>query len=157
VADGTILSEPSAAAYIEWARERIGASRPHRLTVYAWFSMDADRAAARGALRPLLAQRLLDGGPQVEQLGIAGEVAELAARGLDHLSAEMPDNWIDRMTVAGTAADCAAAIRALGAAGADAVVLIPPAPGADPEGLARELRTSPIFRRAGPSTRPTSP
>jgi alkanesulfonate monooxygenase SsuD/methylene tetrahydromethanopterin reductase-like flavin-dependent oxidoreductase (luciferase family) len=70
-------------------------------------------------------------------------VAELAARGLDHLTAEMPDNWIDRMTVAGTPADCGAAIRALGAAGADAVVLIPPAPGADPEALLRELRGSP--------------
>jgi 5,10-methylenetetrahydromethanopterin reductase len=140
VADGTILSEPASVPYVEWAIEQIAATRPHRVTVYTWCSMHRDAAAARAALRPLLAERLLDGGPQVEQVGIADDVRALAAEGgVARLIEAMPDEWIDSLTVAGTPADCAAAIRALGGAGADAVVLVPPGPHVDPAGLAREL------------------
>lgn len=140
VADGTILTELSSVPYIEWARDQIAATRPHRLTVYAWCSMDRDGAAARAALRPVVAERLLQGGPQVEQLGIAADVAALAADGgLERLTAAMPDEWIDSVAVVGTPAECAAAIRALGAAGADSVVLVPPRPGADPQALGRAL------------------
>jgi 5,10-methylenetetrahydromethanopterin reductase len=131
VADGTILSEPASVPYIEWARGQIAATRPHRITVYTWSSPDRD------ALRPLVAERLLAGGPQVEQLGIAGELAALDT--VERLVAEMPDEWIDMVAVAGTPGERAAAIRALGEAGADAVVLVPPAPGVDVEELGREL------------------
>ena len=41
--------------------------------------------------------------------------------------------------MSGTPAECAAAITALGAAGADSVVLVPPQPGADAALIAREL------------------
>ena len=140
VADGTILSEPSSVEYVEWARGQIAATRPHRLTVYAWCSMDRDGAAARGALRPIVAERLLAGGPQMEQLGIAEELSALARDGgLQRVTAEMPDDWIDRATVSGTPENCAAAVRALGDAGADAVVLVPRTPEADPGAIAREL------------------
>ena len=116
VADGTILSEPSSAAYIRWAREQIAATRPHRLTVYTWLSMDRDGAAARAAVRPLLDERAVEGGPQFEHGG-----------------------GLEEMTVAGTPEECAAAIRALGDAGADSVVLLPPHPGADAQAIARVL------------------
>jgi alkanesulfonate monooxygenase SsuD/methylene tetrahydromethanopterin reductase-like flavin-dependent oxidoreductase (luciferase family) len=122
-ADGTILSEPSSPGYIRWAREQIAATRPHRLTVYTWFSMDADRVAARAALRPLLAERVRQGGPQFEHAGVE----------------ELTDEWIAALTASGTPEDCAAAIAALGAAGADSVVLVPPQPGADAAEIAREL------------------
>jgi alkanesulfonate monooxygenase SsuD/methylene tetrahydromethanopterin reductase-like flavin-dependent oxidoreductase (luciferase family) len=117
-ADGTILSEPSSVPYLEWAQEQIAPSGPHRITVYTWWSED------RGALRPLVAERLLDGGPQVEQLGIADEIAALGPR----LAADMPAEWIDRVAVVGGPDECRAAIGALAAAGADAVVLVPPEP-----------------------------
>jgi 5,10-methylenetetrahydromethanopterin reductase len=115
VADGTILSELSSAPYIRWAREQIAATRPHRLTVYAWSSPD------RAAVRPLVAEYLEAGGPQVEQLGIDGS-------GVD-------DELIDRVAVCGTPEERAAAIRALAAAGADSVVLVPPTPDVGPESL----------------------
>jgi 5,10-methylenetetrahydromethanopterin reductase len=140
VADGTILSDPSSVPYIEWAREQIAATRPHRLTVYAWCSMGSDEAAARAVLRPVAAEALLKGGPQVNELGIAAEVAKLVEEGgLERLSAAMPDEWIDSTAVAGTPEECAAAIRALADAGADSVVLVPPPAGADPEELGRSL------------------
>jgi 5,10-methylenetetrahydromethanopterin reductase len=140
VADGTILSELSSVPYLRWARARIAATRPHRLTVYAWCSVDRDPSAARSALRPVVAERLLDGGPQVEQLGIAEEVAAMAADGgVEAVIAGMPDAWIDSVAVVGTPEECAAAVAALGAAGADAVVLVPPRPDVAAEALGREL------------------
>jgi 5,10-methylenetetrahydromethanopterin reductase len=140
VADGTILSEPSSIPYVRWAREQIAATRPHRLTVYTWCSLDDDGAAARAAVRPLVAERLLGGGPQVEQLGIAGEVEELVAEGgLERLTAAMPDAWIESVAAVGTAAECAARVRRLGEAGADAVVLVPVGADVDPEPIGRAL------------------
>jgi alkanesulfonate monooxygenase SsuD/methylene tetrahydromethanopterin reductase-like flavin-dependent oxidoreductase (luciferase family) len=123
VADGTILSEPSSVGYVRWAGEQIAATRPHRLTAYSWFSMDADGAAARAALRPLLAERVHEGGPQFEHAG----------------APELTDRWIAELTVSGTPEECATAIAALGDAGADSVVLVPPRPGSDPALIAREL------------------
>jgi 5,10-methylenetetrahydromethanopterin reductase len=141
VADGTILSEPSAVPYVEWAREQIAATRPHRIVVYAVCSVDDDDgSAARASLRPVLAEMLLRGGPQVDRLGIASEVAALAEQGgVERLSDAMPEEWIDSTAVAGTPEECAAAIRALGDAGADSVVLVPPPAGADPQALGRAL------------------
>jgi 5,10-methylenetetrahydromethanopterin reductase len=136
VADGTILSEPSSVEYVGWALEQIAATRPHRLTVYAWCSLDADADVARAALRPLLAERLREGGPQVDAIGIADEVA--AHRG-DAGDTWVRDDWIDRLTVCGTPEQCAASIRALAAAGADAVVLVPVGPSVAPDALARDL------------------
>jgi 5,10-methylenetetrahydromethanopterin reductase len=112
VADGTILSEPSSVAYVRWAREQIAATRPHRLTVYTWSSPD------REALRPLVTERLQAGGPQAETLEVE------------------PEGWVEAATVAGTPNERAAAIRALGDAGADTVVLVPPTPDVTPEVLA---------------------
>jgi 5,10-methylenetetrahydromethanopterin reductase len=129
VADGTILSEPTSVPYITWAREQIAATRPHRLTVYTWCSMNRDGPAARAALRPLVAERLPDGGPQVEVLDI-GEVTA---------TTEILDEWIDRVAVVGTPEECATSIRALADAGAHTVVLVPPTPDVDPESLAGEL------------------
>jgi 5,10-methylenetetrahydromethanopterin reductase len=124
VADGTILSEPSSLSYIEWAREQIAATRPHRLTVFAWCNVDADGSAARAVLRPLVEERLRDGGPQAEHLGDTADMEAL----------------VGRAGVVGTPEECAATIRALGEAGADAVVLVPqPAYDVDPRAFGELL------------------
>jgi 5,10-methylenetetrahydromethanopterin reductase len=125
VADGTILSEPSSIPYVRWALEQIAATRPHRLTVYTWYSPDI------ATLRPLVAERLLDGGPQVEQLGITGEVEALGPR----LAEDMPDSWVESMAVVGGADR----VRALWDAGADSVVLVPVTADVDPEPLGRAI------------------
>jgi alkanesulfonate monooxygenase SsuD/methylene tetrahydromethanopterin reductase-like flavin-dependent oxidoreductase (luciferase family) len=136
VADGTVLSEIAGVEYVRWAREQIAATRPHRLVVYAFANVGEDGRAAREALRADVAERLLDGGPHVERAGIAEEVAAL---GPERLAAEMPDAWLDRLTVSGTPEQARATIAALGEAGADAVVLVPARSGADPHELARLL------------------
>jgi 5,10-methylenetetrahydromethanopterin reductase len=115
VADGTILSEPSSVPYIAWAREQLAATRPHRLTVYAWWSMDRDGDAAREALRSVVEERMREGGPQAEHMDM------------------------DTAGVAGTPEDCVATIRALGDAGADTVVLVPLTADSSPRALGEEL------------------
>jgi len=112
VADGTILADPSPLPYIEWAREQIAATRPHRITAFTLVSMNSDVGAARDAVRPLVQERLAEGGPQFD--------------GLDSIG----DDLIDRLAALGPPEQCAATIAALRQAGADAVVLVPP-PGLD--------------------------
>jgi len=127
VADGTILAEPAPVEYVRWAREHIAATRPHRLTVYSWYAMDADGAAAREAVREVAAGHFRSGGPHVDALGLS--VGD--------------DEWIRRLgVVVGTPAECAEGILALAAAGADAIPLCSPhpkPPAEDIERLGREL------------------
>jgi 5,10-methylenetetrahydromethanopterin reductase len=122
-ADGTILDGMSTPAYIESALAQIGATRPHRITVYAWSTVGADGRAARDRWREPIADGLARGGPQVESLGVPEEL---------WAADRIPDEAIAAATVAGTAEECLAAIRALGELGAAAVVLVPP-PGVDPD------------------------
>ena len=63
-ADGTILGEPSAPAYIHWARERIeegrhagGRTDPHEVTVFVQGRIDADRSLARAVVANWVTRR----------------------------------------------------------------------------------------------------
>jgi alkanesulfonate monooxygenase SsuD/methylene tetrahydromethanopterin reductase-like flavin-dependent oxidoreductase (luciferase family) len=136
-ADGTILTELSAPGYVRWARQQIDAGRaeagrtdPHRITVYALLSHDADSAKARGAIRRDIAWFLRSGGlgTQLGEAGIAAQADALVAATPDDgaLAAAIPDEWIDLLAIAGDGAECARAVQGLRAAGADAVVLVPP-------------------------------
>jgi alkanesulfonate monooxygenase SsuD/methylene tetrahydromethanopterin reductase-like flavin-dependent oxidoreductase (luciferase family) len=134
-ADGTILPEFSAPEYVSWAREQIAhggreADRkaPHHLTVFAATCVDTQPSNARQALRPWVASAIASGrrSAQIAPLGITSNIDELLEDGgQERLEAEMPDAWIDRLTVAGTSEDCRLAIRRLVDAGADTVVLVP--------------------------------
>jgi len=137
VADGTILTELSTPGYVRWAREQIDAGRaeaghtdPHRVTVYALFSHDDDAAKAKAVIRGNLVYFLRAGGlaTQLGAAGIAAEAEALVAATPDDgaLAAAIPDEWVDLLSVAGDGADCARAVEGLRAAGADAIVLVPP-------------------------------
>ncbi|MFN8379124.1 MAG: LLM class flavin-dependent oxidoreductase [Anaerolineae bacterium] len=134
VADGTIVSEMSSPAYVRWAKGQIaegirvaGRKGPHRLTVYVYCSPDEDRAAALSRMRPEVAAYLAfpESAGQISHLPFAADVAALAARGVDALRNEMPDEWITALTASGTPAECRAYVDALVDAGADAVTLVP--------------------------------
>ena len=49
----------------------------------------------------------------------------VARGGREVLEREMPEQWVRDLTIAGTPQECAAQIRALADAGADAVALFP--------------------------------
>jgi alkanesulfonate monooxygenase SsuD/methylene tetrahydromethanopterin reductase-like flavin-dependent oxidoreductase (luciferase family) len=134
VADGTILAEYSAPAYISWAREQIalgqreaGRDTLHHLTIFAFACIDSQVSRARQQLRPLFASALAAGkiDAQIEPMGILPEVRELRENGgQQRLEADMPDAWIDQVSIVGSPEECLAAVRRLVEAGADSVVLM---------------------------------
>lgn len=135
VADGTVLSEYSSPAYVAWAREQIaqgqqkaGHDRDHRVTVFAFACAEENREAARRQLRPRVASALAS--PSMETklapMGILPKVRTLREDGgRARLEAEMPDAWIDQLTIAGTPDDWKVAIKQLVETGAESVVVVP--------------------------------
>lgn len=107
VADGFLLPEACGPAAVRWASGAAGTSA----AVYAWLSLDDDRDAAAEALRPELEARRRSG--RYERLF---ELAGVTA---------LDPGSVRAMAVCGDAEDCASALRALGEAGAESVVLAP--------------------------------
>ena len=135
VADGTILAEFSAPAYVSWALEQIesgkkeaGHDRNHRLTVFAFTCAVSDTATARQQLRPLIASSIASGGidAQLAPMGILPQVQEyIKSGGQERLEAAIPDAWINQLAIVGTPEEWELAIRSLVEAGANTVVLVP--------------------------------
>jgi 5,10-methylenetetrahydromethanopterin reductase len=120
VAGGLILAEGSGPEYVKRAVEQVGPGK--RNTVFTWFSIDSTTSAAHDRIRPNVQEALGQDFMQ-SQLG--------------HLGAgEATNEVIEAVAVSGDAEQCAAAINALYAAGADAVVL-QPVHGTEEEQLAR--------------------
>lgn len=136
VADGTLLSILVGPEYVTWARERVGVgaqrggrdAADHELTAFAVYHVAEDRDAARQALRPTVAFYLAAGGANAitRRAGIADELVEMIERGgVDTVAEEMPDEWVDALTVSGTPEDCIDGIQRLLDGGADSVALFP--------------------------------
>lgn len=134
IADGTIMSVAASHAYVHFARERIDEGRRladrtdgHRTTVFALYSVSEDHVAARAAVREPLAFYKSNGPNTLTDVHGSSELlADMIARGgYEAIVAEMPDSWIDDLTISGTPEECAAKIRAFHAAGADSVALFP--------------------------------
>ena len=133
-ADGTILAEPSAPAYVRWARERIdegraaaGRTDPHRVTVFVKGRLDADRRQARlVAARMLLSESVaaqlapLEREPEIGELRTLGDPETIAPR--------IPDDLLDELTAAGTAEQVAASLRAVAATAVDTIAFVPIGP-----------------------------
>ncbi len=132
-ADGTILAEGASPAYVAWARAQIEKGRAlegrrdnHRVTVFVLHALDDDPDVAVESLRAPLAGSLMGGAAaQLGPLGIADEVGSLREQGLEALAAGLRPEWIRALTAAGDPNLCAQAVRALGEAGADSVVIVP--------------------------------
>jgi alkanesulfonate monooxygenase SsuD/methylene tetrahydromethanopterin reductase-like flavin-dependent oxidoreductase (luciferase family) len=138
VADGTILSVGAGAAYVSAARDHIDAGRdragrhdPHRVTQFAITAIDRDRRRARTAAAETLTFYMLAGGRNAitDAHGISDAIDEMvgSGRSVAELAADIPDPWIDELTIAGTPDEAADRLHALAGAGADAVALFPAA------------------------------
>jgi alkanesulfonate monooxygenase SsuD/methylene tetrahydromethanopterin reductase-like flavin-dependent oxidoreductase (luciferase family) len=134
IADGTVLSVAASHAYVAWAKERIDEGRAkvgrtdhHRITMFALYSVDPDGAAARAAVREPLAFYKSNGPNALTDVhGISDELAEILDRGgYEALVRDMPEAWLEDLTIAGTPEECATKIRAAYEAGADTVALFP--------------------------------
>jgi len=133
IADGMVLSAMAGPRYVATVRERIanvrrecGLPEDVELVTYALASVGEDRAAARAKVRPMIAFYLEAMGPTLitgvydANEALAGMIE---AGGAAAIEADMPDDWLDWLAVAGPPDDCRAGIEALFEAGATRVVL----------------------------------
>ena len=132
IGDGTLLTGMSSPAYVRWAREQIGAGmiqsgRTHqRVVVYFDVKVKRDGNAARTAARRALAERLPWADIQLNALGIAAEVAAFTqTRSVDEVARDMPDDWLDAFSAAGTPDQVLDTLQRLSDAGADSIVFQP--------------------------------
>jgi alkanesulfonate monooxygenase SsuD/methylene tetrahydromethanopterin reductase-like flavin-dependent oxidoreductase (luciferase family) len=146
IADGTVMSVLASAKYIEQALGHIregmtsGRRSEHDVPAFALSSVDNDGPKAKQAARATLAFYLAAVGPQNPLIGTLGYGDQLARMlrdgGMERLAREMPDEWVDDFTVSGDPDEVTDQIRALLAAGATSVVLVP----VDPSTAMRELQ-----------------
>ena len=133
IADGMVISVLAGPSYVATVRERIARVRQERglpedfaLVTYVLACVNEDRAAARAKVRPVTAFYLGAMGPTLIT-GAYDANEALAAMiekgGTAAIEADMPDDWLDWLAVAGTPEDCRAGIEALFNAGATKVVL----------------------------------
>jgi alkanesulfonate monooxygenase SsuD/methylene tetrahydromethanopterin reductase-like flavin-dependent oxidoreductase (luciferase family) len=135
VADGAILAEGCSPAYVRWAREHLQSGREEvgrtdsiHTTVYIYWSMDDDSAAAELRVREKLAGTMASGRKDIyqEAMGISDAVQALMAEGGEAaLRDSMPPEWLRSMAVFGTPEACARTLDDLDAAGANSIVLVP--------------------------------
>ena len=133
IADGLIVSVLAGPRYVTAVRERIARVRRARglpedfaLVTYVLACADEDRASARAKVRPVTAFYLGAMGPTlITGVYDANEalVAMMDRGGAAAIEADMPDDWLDWLAVAGRPEDCRSGIEALFDAGASAVVL----------------------------------
>jgi 5,10-methylenetetrahydromethanopterin reductase len=142
VADGTVLSDLASPGYVRWARGHIDGGRAaagrddhHRVTLYA-------PVGDAAGVRLQVAQDLRRWGPsdrlpaelRETALTMVGETPEDA-----DLAQALPEELVAELAlVVDDPERATSALAALAAAGADAVVLVPPA---DPEAADRQLTT----------------
>ncbi len=156
-ADGVQLGAITSVGYTRWARERIatGAARAGRdpadllLSANVLTSVDADRSAAREAVRPVLAYYLARvEGVVVAESGADPEAVDLvrgavASGGVDEGAEAVTEHLIDTFAVAGTVDDVVSGIEGFAEAGLDlplAWYTFGPDPAAAVEVLARQVR-----------------
>ncbi len=136
IADGTVVSVMAAPSYVQWLRERVreGAARSgrsaeqHRVVTYVLCSVDKDRRKARDAMRPILAFYMVAVGrcALTEVPGCADLLEKLIAKGgVEAVTNEMPEEWIDELGVAGDPAECAEKIKRYLQTGSDSVAIFP--------------------------------
>jgi alkanesulfonate monooxygenase SsuD/methylene tetrahydromethanopterin reductase-like flavin-dependent oxidoreductase (luciferase family) len=135
LADGSILSVAAGTKYVDWARRQVDEGRrrggredEHEITVFAIYSVDENGERARHRARSTLAFYKAAGGRNAltDAAGVSDTLDEMLTRGgADLVAAEMPDDWVEDLTVAGTPGEVAAKIERLYDSGADSVALVP--------------------------------
>lgn len=139
IADGTVVSVMSTPPYVRWLREQVAGGQAaagregqdHRITTFALYRVDEDAARAKQMVADVLAFYLFVA-PQsalTHVYGVREELLALHAEGGDdvlaHIRRALPDQWLEDLTVAGDADECAMKIQRLLDAGSDIVCLWP--------------------------------
>jgi 5,10-methylenetetrahydromethanopterin reductase len=152
-ADGTILAEPAAPAYIRWARERIdegrlaaGRTDPHRLIVFVKGRVDSNRDHARHAIAEALLQESV--ASQLAPLDRDADITALRAIGDPATMApQIPDDLLDELTATGTPEQVIASLTAIAETGVDSIAFAPIGPNPDEQVRLLAQTVAPAFHR----------
>ena len=135
IADGTILSALAGPKYVNWARQITSEAAKaadvdgvHRLPTYVLYSISKNRDEARAIAKATAAFYLFAMGPTAltNAYGINDDLADMINRGgAGQVEKDMPEEWLDWLTICGEPAECAERIGALYRAGATSVILAP--------------------------------
>ncbi|MFJ1699735.1 LLM class flavin-dependent oxidoreductase [Streptomyces sp. NPDC088252] len=151
VADGLLLAEPAAPAYIACSLQHMNVT-PHtsgpEVVTYDAAAVDDDEDTALARVRNgLTAIGEPAWAAHIDPLPFAAQLREHRAACTDarQFAQTMPADWVRRLSIAGTPAQAREAIKARHAAGATSVVLTPtgPTPLASLDSLARVLAPRP--------------
>ncbi|GAA3956378.1 LLM class flavin-dependent oxidoreductase [Actinomadura viridis] len=155
VADGLLLAEPAAPAYITASLRNLstatGDAGGHEIVTYDAAAVDDDEDAAVARVRDALtAIGDPDWAAHIDPLPFAAQLREHRASCADarRFARTMPADWIRHLAIAGTPGQAREAIEARHAAGATSVVLAPAGPDALASlgSLARALEPRPLNR-----------
>ena len=133
ISDGIILSVLSGPKYVESVRENVGKIRSaggsapdFDVVTYVLASVGDDKQEVRNGLRGVAAF-YLDAMGATAMTGVYGVNDQLQQMtdqgGADAIAENMPDEWMDWLTIGGTPEDCISSIRNLFAAGTSSIVL----------------------------------
>jgi alkanesulfonate monooxygenase SsuD/methylene tetrahydromethanopterin reductase-like flavin-dependent oxidoreductase (luciferase family) len=138
IADGMVVSVLATTDYVAAAREKLDKAaasaeregRPELVVLVAVnIARDPEAAAATAAaIKPVLAFYLASTGPNplIEPIGANDVLAEMLTRGgPEVVHAEMPDSWVEQLSVTGSVDDAKARFQRYFDAGADRVVVVP--------------------------------
>jgi 5,10-methylenetetrahydromethanopterin reductase len=119
-ADGILLPEGSSPAFVKWAIAQTSATTRATCVVYSWLSIDDEPARARRRLLPAV------------DVWLESDLFPHAKRAAGVTGALAPDDparlsLAEAISICGDIEMCADAVRQLASAGADTIVLAPPA------------------------------
>ena len=135
ISDGIVLSVLSGPIYVAQVKENVEKIRSAKglpakfdIVTYVLASVGEDREEVRNGLKGVAAF-YLDAMGATLMTGVYGANAQLQQMidqgGADAIAENMPDDWMDWLTIAGTPEDCIKSIHNLFDAGTTSIVLCP--------------------------------
>jgi 5,10-methylenetetrahydromethanopterin reductase len=137
IADGTLFGALAGVDFFRWAMARVEqglatsgrAADSMAYSTVALTLVDRDGDAARAAARPIFAAFLGEFGVNTltDAYGISAQVTEILERGgPEAMEAEMPDEWLEDLTLVGNPAEVVEKVRRWLAAGIDSICVFLP-------------------------------
>jgi 5,10-methylenetetrahydromethanopterin reductase len=137
IADGTLFGALAGVDFFRWAMAQVerglaSSGRTPEAMAYSTVALtlvDRDGARARAAARPILASFLAEFGVNTltDAYGISAQVTEILERGgPEAMEAEMPDEWLEDLTLVGTPAEVVVKVRRWLDAGIDSICIFLP-------------------------------
>lgn len=137
IADGTLFGAAAGLDYFRFAMAEVEkglarAGRPSDAMAYSTVALTcvhSDGRAARAAARPILASFLGEFGVNIltDAYGISEQLTAILERGgPGAVAAEMPDEWLEDLTLVGTPAEVVEKMRRWLAAGLDSICIFLP-------------------------------